>query len=152
MNNLTESSNPRLEFMTAKINQSLSDSPGPVSRWLNGTLLEVRNGFLKVQFTVREDMTNPMGILHGGIAATILDEMAGANVYLLGRENAYTTVNLNCDYLHSAKVGEVIIAESAVIRAGNNIVHCECTLTNEEGLIVAKCATNLIKTSMKLSS
>jgi len=151
MNNQTES-NPRLELIATKINQSLADSPGPVSRWLNGTLLDVGYGYLKVKFLVREDMTNPMGILHGGIAATILDEMAGANTYFLGRENAFTTVNLNCDYLHSAKIGESIIAESTVIRAGNNIVHCECKITNEEGLVVAKCATNLIKTSIKLST
>lgn len=151
MNDLMEN-NPRLELISTKINQSLSDGPGAVSRWLNGTLLDVKYGYLKVQFVVREDMTNPMGILHGGIAATILDEMAGANVYLMGRENAFTTVNLNCDYLHSAKIGEVIVAESKVIRAGNNIVHCEAVITNADGLIVAKCATNLIKTGIKLST
>jgi acyl-coenzyme A thioesterase 13 len=151
MNNLTDS-NPRIELIATKINQSLADSPGPVSRWLNGTLLDVRYGYLKVKFVVREDMTNPMGILHGGIAATIMDEMAGANTYLLGRENAFTTVNLNCDYLHSAQIGETIIAESTVIRAGNNVVHCESKIMNEAGLIVAKCSTNLIKTNMKLST
>jgi uncharacterized protein (TIGR00369 family) len=151
MNNLIET-NPRIEYMSKKINQSLSDSPGPVSRWLNGTLLAINYGFLKVAYTVREDMVNPMGLLHGGIAATMLDEVAGANTYFLGREYAYVTVNLNCDYLHAAKTGETIIAESTVIRAGNNVVHCECKLVNAEGLIVAKCATNLIKTSIKLTT
>lgn len=151
MNNLIET-NPRIEFMRKKINQSLSDSPGPVSRWLNGTLLAIDYGFLRVAYTIREEMVNPMGLLHGGIAATMLDEVAGANTYFLGREYAYVTVNLNCDYLHAAKVGETIIAESTVIRAGNNVVHCECQLLNEEGLIVAKCSTNLIKTSIQLTT
>ena len=151
MSNLMET-NPRIEYMAKKINQSLADSPGPVSRWLNGTLLDIKHGFLKVAYTVREDMVNPMGVLHGGIAATILDEVAGANTYFLGREYAYVTVNLNCDYLHSAQIGETIIAESSVIRAGNNIVHCECKIVNQEGLIVAKCTTNLIKTSIKLTT
>lgn len=151
MNSVIET-NPRIEYMAKKINQSLADSPGPVSRWLNGTLLDIKYGFLKVAYTVREDMVNPMGLLHGGVAATILDEVAGANTYFLGREYAYVTVNLNCDYLHSAKIGETIVAESLVIRAGNNVVHCECKILNSDNLIVAKATTNLIKTSIKLTT
>jgi hypothetical protein len=49
-----------------------------------------------------------MSTLHGGIAATILDDIVGTMVYALGREFAYTSVNLNCDFLNPAVVGDVL--------------------------------------------
>lgn len=105
---------------------------------------------MEVEFTVREDMTNPMGVLHGGIASTILDEVVGTMVYALGREFAYVSVNLNCDFLHAARIGDVITTKARVIRAGKNIVHVEGAIFDPENRIIAKCTSNLIQTNLKL--
>ena len=128
----------------------MDQTPSPVGRWLNGRLTDIREGSMEVEFTVREDMTNPMGVLHGGIASTILDEVVGTMVYALGRDFAYVSVNLNCDFLHAARIGDVITAKANVIRAGKNIVHVEGTITDPEGRIIAKCTSNLIQTNLKL--
>ncbi|WP_373515628.1 PaaI family thioesterase, partial [Persicitalea sp.] len=92
-------SNPRLDFFRARIGQDLSDSISPLGRWLNGTLRAVEYGKISVEFIVREEMTNPMSVLHGGAAAAIMDEVVGMMVFMLGREYGYTSVNLNCDFL-----------------------------------------------------
>ena len=144
--------NPRLAFFRAQIGHDMRTSISPLGRWLNGTLREVSSGAMVVDFTIREDMTNPMGVLHGGAASAIMDEVVGAMVYALGREFAYTSVNLTCDFLNPARLGEVITARARVIRAGRNIIHCECTIDNGEGRIIAKCATNLIQTGLRLDS
>ena len=142
--------NHRLEFFRARIGQDMSESISPFGRWLNGTIRDVDYGRLVADFTIREDMTNPAGVLHGGAGAAILDDLIGAMVYSLGREYAYTSVNLTIDFLHAARLGERVTATAEVIREGKNIIHCEGRIVASTGKIIAKCATNLIQTSVKL--
>ena len=149
MNGIPEN-NPRLNFFRSQIGKGMSNSISPLGRWLGGTLRAVGHGQISVEFTVREEMTNPMGTLHGGTAASMLDEAVGMMVFALGREFAYTSVNLNCDFLSAARLGDVLTANAEVVRAGRTVIHCEGELVTPEGKIVAKCASNLIKTRVKL--
>lgn len=149
--NSIPSSDSRLNFFRSHIGKSTDSSRSPVARWLNGVLLVVEPDKMVGEFTVRADMTNPMGTLHGGVAAMIMDEMCGMLTFALGREYAFTSVNLNCDFLNPAVAGDVLIATSEIIRAGRNVVHCECRITGENGKLITKCASNLIQTSLKLS-
>jgi acyl-coenzyme A thioesterase 13 len=142
--------NPRLEFFRSQIGNNLTNSISPFGRWLRGTLRSVEYGLMSVEFEIRKDMTNPAGVLHGGAAAAIMDEVAGMMVYALGREFAYTSVNLNCDFLNPAREGDILTANAKVIRGGRNIIHCECEIVTAEGKIVAKSATNLIQTGVRL--
>lgn len=147
MDNLT---NPRLDFFRSQIGCDTSKSISPLGRWLNGVIRAADCGLLVIDYTIRAEMTNPVGVLHGGAAAAILDDLVGAMVFTLGREYAYTSVNLNIDFLHAARLGEVITATARVVRAGKNIIHGEGQLVAADGKIIAKCATNLIQTSVKL--
>ncbi|NIJ51414.1 PaaI family thioesterase [Dyadobacter arcticus] len=146
----SEPENMRLAVLQQFIGKSMEQSVSPIGRWLNGTLINIEEGSMEAEFTVRKDMTNPMRTLHGGMAATILDEVVGTMVYALGREYAYTSVNLNCDFLHAAKLGDIITAKAKLIRAGRNIVHVEGVIHDIHGKIIAKCTSNLIQTSLKI--
>jgi acyl-coenzyme A thioesterase 13 len=143
-------SNSRLEVFQPFIGQNMSNSPSPLGRFLNGKLIDIKIGSLTVEFTIREDLTNPMGTLHGGAAAAIMDDIVGIMVFAMGREYAYTSVNLNCDFLSAARIGDVLTAHSYVVRAGKNVIHCEAKITNNEGKIIAKCSTNMIQTGVKM--
>lgn len=147
---MNSDTNPRLDFFRSQIGNTITQSPSPLGQWLNGKLIEVQHGSMTVEITIRKDMTNPLGTLHGGAAAAIMDDLVGMMVFGLGREYAYTTVNLNCDFLNAARLGEVLIAHAYVIRAGKNVIHCEARITNTEGKIIAKCSTNMIQTGVKL--
>jgi acyl-coenzyme A thioesterase 13 len=58
--------NPALDFFRSNIGKTSSEiSPSPFGRWLNGTLIEVEEGSLTMEFIVRKDMCNPGGIMHG---------------------------------------------------------------------------------------
>ncbi|WP_025763154.1 PaaI family thioesterase [Dyadobacter tibetensis] len=149
-NSEVQTDDSRLRFFQSFIGQSMSQSISPVGRWLNGTLLAIEPGAMKMSFVIGPDMINPMMVLHGGIAATILDDVIGTMVYALGREHAYTSVNLNCDFLHAAKLGDTLIAHAFVVRAGRNIIHVEAELVDEQGKIIAKCSSNMIQTSLKI--
>lgn len=142
--------NARLAVFQSLIGQPMAQSPSGVGRWLDGTLLEVAEGRIVARYVVRADMVNPMQVLHGGAASAILDDLCGLTVFAMGREYGYTSVNLTVDFLNAARLGETIVAEADVIRAGRNIIHVEGKLTNADGKLIAKCSTNLIQTSVKL--
>ncbi len=145
-----QNSNRRLALFRAQLDKPAGYSPSPFGHWLGGILRAIEPGRLVVEYVVREDMTNPVKTLHGGAASAIMDDMAGMLVYSLGGENAYTSVNLTVDFLHSARIGDVLTATAEVIRAGKNIVHVDVRIRAADGKIIAKCATNLIQTSVKL--
>lgn len=130
----------------------MSNSLSPFGRWLNGTIRTVEYGYLVAEFVIRAEMTNPANVLHGGVSAAILDDLIGAMVICLGREYAYTSINLTVDFLHAARLGERVMATAKLIRAGKNIIHCEGHIVAHDGKIVAKCATNLIQTTVKIPS
>jgi len=142
-------SNPVLAFFQSQIGKSIHQSPSPLGNWLNGTFVEVNEGEMVLSFTVRKEMTNPVGILHGGAACAIIDDVMGMTVYALNKEFVYVTVSLTVDFLDNAKEGETIYARTKVIRNGRTLVNVECHLVNEAGKILAKGTSNLVVTPIK---
>ena len=74
--------NQTLEFFKSNIGKTSSEmSPSAFGRWLNGTLIAVEEGELTVEVIVREDMCNPGGILHGGVATGMMDDLIGMTTF-----------------------------------------------------------------------
>lgn len=142
--------NPRLDFFRALIGRDMRSSISPLGRWLNVTLRQVDEGLLVADLIVREDMTNPAGLLHGGAACALLDDLIGAMVFTLNREQLYVSVNMSVDFLHAARLNDAVTITAEAVRAGRNIVHCEGRIMAEDGKIIAKCSTNLVQTNTKL--
>ena len=143
--------NQVLEFIKSNIGKNTADiSPSPLGRWLNGKLIAAEESSLTVEFVVREEMTNPGRILHGGISASMMDEVMGMTVFSLGRESFYSTINLSVDYLLPAKVGDVVLVKTKIIRAGKTVINMEAEIRNAEQKIVAKCTSNLVITGVKV--
>ena len=147
---MLQETNPRLELFKSFIGKNLSESLSPMGAWLNGTVKDVQATSITVEYVVRRDMSNPMNVLHGGCAAAIMDDIVGMMVFALGREYGYTSINLNCDFLSPAFTGDTITATTNVIRAGKNVIHCEAKIVSVQGKIIAKCATNLGITTVKI--
>lgn len=126
---------------------SKETSPSPLGRWLDGTLLEVEEGKMTVSFVVRDEMTNPAGIMHGGIAAAMMDEVIGMTTFTLGNEAFFAAANLNVDFLRPGRKGETIKVVSEIIRAGKTMIHVECRIYNEADKLISKATSNMVKTS-----
>jgi len=138
--------NKALALFESLVGKDSSESISPLMRWLNPTLLSAEAGKLEFSYVIREEMTNPMGILHGGTTAAIIDDAVGATVFSLGKSNMYTTVNLAVDYFASAKAGDTIIAVATIIKNGNQIINTSCEVWNgDRTRMIAKGHSNLIK-------
>ena len=141
-----------LEVLRPYIGQELSIVPSPVAHWLKGILQEISENGMKIAFTVREDMTNPAKILHGGIIATMLDDIMGITVMVKHNPDLstfYSTVNLHVDYLASTREGATVIATSNVIKAGNKIANVEGRLHDSNGKLLAHATCNMLKVEMR---
>ncbi len=141
--------NKTVEFFKNQIGKEITQSPSPAGMWLKPVLLEVEEGKLKAEFTVRPEMTNPAGMLHGGMITLISDEITGATIATLEMPDFYPSVNLYTDFLSSAKLGEKVIAEAEIIRKGKNIINTECRIYTSEGRLIAKSQSNNIKSNNK---
>src|SRR5213078_3915352 len=73
--------------------------PG-IARLLGFILTRVDAGDVEAVLETRDDMTNPMGTVHGGIAATLLDTVMGCAVHtVLDAGEGYTTTDLQVRYV-----------------------------------------------------
>jgi acyl-coenzyme A thioesterase 13 len=136
-------SNPILDFLKTIIGKNLSDSPSPVGRWLNGKLMAVELGKASIEYIVRNEMTNPLGTLQGGMFTTMMDDALGVAVYSLGKDKLYVAANFYVDYLEAVRVGDKVIVEAIILREGNSIINVDMKMTNQEGKLLATGKCNL---------
>ncbi len=139
-----------LEYIQGLIGREGKEtSPSPFGAWLNGKLIAAEPGTLTVEFVVREEQTNPGGLMHGGVAAAIMDEVMGMTLFTLNKETFYVAVNLNVDFLRPGRKGETLTAISETIRDGRTMTHCECRIYNADKKLVAKASSNLSQIQLK---
>jgi len=105
--------------------------------WLNGKVTKAtEDGSIEMEFEVREEMLNPMGNIHGGAIAAIIDEILGFQLFLQSEEDAaYVSMTMNIDFLRAAQAGDVIKAIPEVQRIGRKTANVKCQLFKEDKLM-----------------
>ena len=137
--------NDRLKVFQSYIGKEVTKSPSNFMNWLRPTAIAAEKGSLYCSYVVRLEMTNPYGILHGGITAGIIDDLIGATVFTLGLANAYTTVNNNIDYFAPAKKGDIITAKTSIVKQGKTIINLQCEVfLPSKNRLIAKGYSNMI--------
>lgn len=94
----------------------------------------------RVVFTATADQrhTNPMGGVHGGFAATVLDTVTGCATHtVLPAGESYGTTDLNIKICRPLPFNQPLIAEGRVINAGRNLVISDGTIRDQEGKLYA---------------
>ena len=118
----------------------------PICRTLGIWLTEVERGRVVFAYQPVFDHYNPLGSVHGGIAATLLDSVMGCCVHTtLKAGTGYTTVEIKVNYVRAMtdKTGEVR-AEGKVINVGSRIATSEGRLTDASGKLLAHGTTTCL--------
>ena len=140
----------QLAVLKEQVGGEFTLSPSPLTRWLKPSIISAERGKLVFKYTVREDMTNPVGSLHGGVTASIIDDIIGATIFSFNEPNFYTTINLNIDYMAGARLNDVVIAETHVVKKGKQFINAQCEVWNEDrSRLIARGYTNLFKTTVE---
>jgi uncharacterized protein (TIGR00369 family) len=114
-----------LQYMRAIIDGSLP--PPPIARLLDLEIVEVSPGRALFAIEPAEWMYNPIGSVHGGVAATILDTCMGCAVHsTLPAGVGYTTTDLQVRYIRAMEgsTGRVL-AEGRVVHSGKRTATAE---------------------------
>jgi acyl-coenzyme A thioesterase 13 len=141
-----QTENKQLQLLQSKVGLTMKEGLSPYGRWIAGKLINAEFGRVSFEIEVREDMTNPLQMLHGGATAGIVDEVIGIAVFSLGRPNFYTTINLVIDYFATAKLADIVVATATIVKPGNNIINVKCEIWDitQKKLLVTS-SSNLMK-------
>ena len=102
--------------------------------------IEVEEG--RATFTVEpaEFHYNPIGSVHGGLAATLIDSATGCAVHTtLPAGTGYVTVNFSVDLVKGIGDGVgVLRCEGRVVRAGGRIAVADAEVRGPDGTLYAR--------------
>ena len=124
----------------------LSGIPTGIAVSLAFQLVEVGDGFAAFEGVPGLHAYNPMGTVHGGYGATLLDSACGCAVHSkLAAGDSYTTLELKIAY-HKAiseKTGKVR-AEARVLTFGRRVAFSEGKLLDKDGRLLASATSTLL--------
>lgn len=106
---------------------------------LGMTMDTVESGRVTFTIDARPELSNPLGTLHGGIYATILDSAMGCAVHSqLGAGVGYGTLEMKINLLRAVPTtGETLTASGTVLHLGRSTALAEGRITDEQGRVVA---------------
>ena len=118
----------------------------PIAQTLDFSLIAVSEGYALFQGRSGPAHFNPMGGVHGGWFATLLDSALGCAVHtLMPAHRGYTTAELSVNYVRglSPKVGRVR-AEGKVLHCGKQLATAEARLFGPDGTLFAHATTTCL--------
>jgi uncharacterized protein (TIGR00369 family) len=118
----------------------------PIGKTLDFALVEVALGRAVFEGTPSRHAYNPMGIVHGGYAATLLDSACGiATASRLAAGEAFTTLEIKIAY-HKAMTENTgpVRAEGIVTSMGRRVAYAEAKLTDSDGRLIASATSTLL--------
>ncbi|QSX74624.1 PaaI family thioesterase [Lysobacter arenosi] len=113
---------------------------------LDFDFIEVEPGRAVFAGTPGDHAYNPIGMVHGGYAATLLDSACGCAVHSqLSAQQAYTTLELKVAY-HKAVTRDsgLLRAEGKVVSIGRRAAFAEARLTGADGRLYATATSTLL--------
>ena len=135
---------PGIDFLRAIRDGRLP--PPPIAQLLGFSLVEVEPGHAVFEFTPREQHYNPIGVVHGGLAMTLLDSAMGCCVQTrMPAGSGYTTLEAKTNLVRAItdQTGR-LRAIGKVVHLGNRIATAEGRLEDAAGKLYAHATTTCI--------
>jgi uncharacterized protein (TIGR00369 family) len=118
-----------IEFLRAIRDRRLPAPP--IAELLGFRLVEVDSGHAVFEIQPGEQHYNPIGVVHGGIAMTLLDSAMGCAIHShMPAGAAYTTLEAKTHLVRA------VTADTGVLRAIGKAVHLGSRVATAEGRLV----------------
>lgn len=118
----------------------------PMGETLDFALVEVELGRAVFEGSPGRHVYNPMGVVHGGYAATLLDSACGiATASRLAAGETFTTLEIKVAY-HKAMTEHTgpVRAEAVVKNMGRRVAYADAKLTDADGRLLASATSTLL--------
>ncbi len=118
----------------------------PIGGTLGFSLVEIERGRAVFSGEPGRHVYNPIGAVHGGYAATLLDSACGCAVHsTLTASQGYTTLELKISYHRPLNDSSGLVkAEGRILSIGRRAAFAEAKLTDAAGKLCASATSTLL--------
>ncbi len=118
------------------------------SQWLGIEVLDIKEGYSKIKMSVRNEMINGFGIVHGGIAFSLADS---AFAFACNNRNVLSVaLDTAINFIKPVHVGDTLIAEAKELHNGKSTGLYHISISNQHEHIVAVFKGTCFRTDKKL--
>src|ERR1700750_2903457 len=105
------------------------------SQWMGVEVIAVREGYSKIKMTIRKEMVNGFGIVHGGLPFSLADSAFAFACN--NRNNLSVALDVTITFMKAVNVGDVLTAEAKEIHNGRSTGVYLIDVTNQKNEQVA---------------
>lgn len=112
-------------------------------------LMDIQEGYAKVEMRFTDDMANMLGMAHGGAIFSLMD--AAFEVASNSHGTMAVALNMNINYLASPARGALIIAEASEINKTRRTATYDIRANDDSGKLLATCQALVYRLDKPLS-
>lgn len=120
------------------------------SQWLKIEVLDIKEGYSKIKMTVRTEMINGFGIVHGGVAFSLADSAFAFACN--NRNNLSVALDTAINFIKPVHAGDELTAEAKEIHNGKSTGLYHISITNQKDHVVAIFKGTCFRTGKSLIS
>jgi acyl-CoA thioesterase len=105
------------------------------SQWMGVKVLEVREGYSRIQMSIRKEMVNGFGIVHGGIPFSLADSAFAFACN--NRNNLSVALDVNIVFTKAVNIGDTLMAEAKEFHNGRSTGVYLITVSNQKNEQIA---------------
>jgi acyl-CoA thioesterase len=105
------------------------------SRWMGVELVEVKPARVTIRMAVRKDMTNGLGVCHGGVTFAFADSAFAFASNTGGRVSV--SIENSMTYPAAVRVGDVLLADAEQEASSRRLAYYRVRVTRADGTVVA---------------
>ena len=106
------------------------------SQWLGIDVLEIRESYSRIRMTIRKEMVNGFGIVHGGVPFSFADSAFAFACN--NRNNLSVALDTSINFIKAVQIGDVLMAEAVEVHNGRSTGLYNITITNQHNDLVAQ--------------
>ncbi|HMG67723.1 MAG TPA: hydroxyphenylacetyl-CoA thioesterase PaaI [Chitinophagaceae bacterium] len=118
------------------------------SQWMGVEVLEVKEGYSRIRMTIRKEMVNGFGIVHGGIPFSLADSAFAFACN--NRNNLSVALDVTITFTKAVNVNDVLTAEAKEFHNGRSTGVYVIIVTNQKNEQVALFKGTCFRTGKKL--
>src|SRR4029079_6367741 len=120
------------------------------SQWMGVEVLEVKEGYSRIKMTIRKEMVNGFGIIHGGLPFSLADSAFAFACN--NRNNLSVALDVTITFTKAVNIGDVLTAEAKEVHNGRSTGVYLITVINQQNEQVALFKGTCFRTGKNLIS
>jgi acyl-CoA thioesterase len=105
------------------------------SQWMGIQVLDIQEGYSKIKMTIRKEMVNGFGIVHGGIPFSLADSAFAFACN--NRNNLSVALDVTITFTKAVNIGDELTAEAKEVHNGRSTGVYLIAVTNQKNEQVA---------------